>query len=261
MHLLQHDSDQLRDLDLELKQSVRELIVGIPPAAEDFVKVEGDQLFFDPVSEHIYYLEEGEIHLEMEGQTLLSYDAGDIIGLIRPINTAAMTLTCASKVKLIPLHRNNTIEYVCKTRTGQLLWSQYLSNLASIFMEMMSHLPVQRPVNKGFMHLEAGQTIINQGDTSDYVYTMMEGSADVFKDGVKVGEIHAQEIFGAMASFIGKERSATVVARERCLVIAVPESEFQTLIAEQPELSYTLLKTMAGTIKTLNQLLSEKEKA
>src|SRR5690625_7337213 len=76
------------------------------------------------------------------------------------------------------------------------------------------------------MHFSAGETIIAQGAEADRVFTLLEGKAEALRDGVKVGEVHADEIFGALAVFTRQRRMASVVAISDCTVLAVPKDEF-----------------------------------
>jgi len=114
--------------------------------------------------------------------------------------------------------------------------------------------------NRGFSHFAPGETIINQGDTADLVYTLIEGQANAICDGVKVGEIHQNEIFGALAVFTRQTRIASVIAQTECTVMMVNKDDFIQLIFEQPQISVAVIEEMAAKINELNnQLLSLKK--
>jgi len=113
---------------------------------------------------------------------------------------------------------------------------------------------------RGFSNFAAGETIINQGDSADLVYTLIEGDADAVCDGIKVGEIHQNEIFGALAVFTRQPRIASVVARTDCTVMMVNKDDFVQLIFEQPQISVGLIEEMAAKINELNnQILALKK--
>lgn len=113
---------------------------------------------------------------------------------------------------------------------------------------------------RGFLDFAKGDTIITQGDEADLVYTLIEGSADAVCDGIKVGEIHQNEIFGALAVFTRQPRIASVVASSDCTVMTVGKEDFIRLIYEQPQLSVGLIEEMAAKINHLNnQLLALKK--
>jgi CRP/FNR family cyclic AMP-dependent transcriptional regulator len=112
----------------------------------------------------------------------------------------------------------------------------------------------------GFSNFAPGDTIINQGDNADLVYTLIEGHADAVCDGVKVGEIHQNEIFGALAVFTGQPRIASVIARTECTVMMVNKDDFVQLIYQQPQISVGVIEEMAAKINELNsQILSLKK--
>jgi CRP/FNR family transcriptional regulator, cyclic AMP receptor protein len=114
--------------------------------------------------------------------------------------------------------------------------------------------------NRGFSNFSSGEIIINQGDAADLVYTLIEGSADAVCDGIKVGEIHQNEIFGALAVFTRQPRIASVIARTDCTVMMVNKDDFIQLIFEQPQISVGLIEEMAAKINELNsQILALKK--
>lgn len=125
---------------------------------------------------------------------------------------------------------------------------------------MTESFPDDVSPRRGFSNFAAGETIIAQGDPADLVYTLIEGSADALRDGIKVGEIHQNEIFGALAVFTRQNRIASVVAKTDCTVMMVNKDDFIQLIYEQPQLSIGLIEEMSAKINELNtQLLALKK--
>ncbi|NQD38918.1 cyclic nucleotide-binding domain-containing protein [Permianibacter sp. IMCC34836] len=112
--------------------------------------------------------------------------------------------------------------------------------------------PEERP-QPGFRRFADGEAIITQGDEAEYVYTILEGVADVSVDGVNVGVINEEEIFGAMAVLTGQRRAATVRARGTCSVMMVARDEFASLVNTHPQLFINLLRDMTRTIVSLNE--------
>ena len=112
----------------------------------------------------------------------------------------------------------------------------------------------------GFQNFHPGDIIIKEGDEAEHVYTIISGEADVFADGVRVGDIGEDEVFGAMAVFTGEKRSATVQARTPCTVMAVPQNDFVQLIEAQPKAAVNLIENLARRIIVMNQQLVEQQK-
>src|SRR5690606_30077103 len=125
------------------------------------------------------------------------------------------------------------------------LWTRHLVCLFCYYREALAQeIRAEFQPSAGFKHFNAGETIIQQGAEADQVYTLLEGSADALRDGVKVGEIHADEIFGALAVFTRQKRIASVVATTDCTVLAVRKEEFVDLIEVQPHICMGLIEEM-----------------
>lgn len=107
--------------------------------------------------------------------------------------------------------------------------------------------------NTTTLRFAPGDTIIREGECADFVYTLKSGRAEASQRGVKVGDIHSGEIFGALAAFTGVERNATVTARTICLVDAVYKDDFIVLARHQPDVCVKLIVDMARLIGDLNE--------
>ncbi|MFK7730614.1 MAG: cyclic nucleotide-binding domain-containing protein [Pseudomonadales bacterium] len=86
----------------------------------------------------------------------------------------------------------------------------------------------------------AGTTIIEQGDDTTDVYTLIEGRAIAIQDGKKVGDIQQGEMFGAIAAFTGSKRRASVVATKDCVLRAIRQDTFVSMVKTQPEIAKSI---------------------
>ena len=98
-----------------------------------------------------------------------------------------------------------------------------------------------------------GSVIIQQGDPADDVFSMVDGTAEVFVNEQQVANIRAGELFGTMAALTDAYRNATVVASTRCSVLRVPKDRFFEIIRTRPEAVQGLLVDMAQAITKLNE--------
>ena len=98
----------------------------------------------------------------------------------------------------------------------------------------------------------SGQNIIEQGTKAEEVYFMIEGEADVVVNGIAVGNVKKDEIFGSLAALTGKPRGASVTAKEQCLVMVTRAEDFMTLVKTRPMTVATLMQDMARIIGDLN---------
>ena len=74
-----------------------------------------------------------------------------------------------------------------------------------------------------------------------------------------MGSVSEDEVFGAMAVFTGEKRSATVIAKTACTVMAVPQNEFVNLIEAQPQAAVNLIENLARRITIMNQQFIDKQ--
>ena len=118
---------------------------------------------------------------------------------------------------------------------------------------LAQHVTPTPSPHTGFRRFHQGETIINEGEAAEFVYTLLEGRAEVFAADVKVGDIGTDEIFGAMAALAGTPRSATVKAATDCQVMMVARDEFYLLVNSHPQLFINLLRDMARVIVSLNE--------
>lgn len=103
------------------------------------------------------------------------------------------------------------------------------------------------------LHYVDGETIFKTGDIGDFLYIITEGAVDVIKDGNKITTLKAGEYFGEMALLSKNKRSATIVAKGDCNILAIKQQDFEVLMSHFTELKENF-------IKTENERLSELSK-
>ena len=106
-------------------------------------------------------------------------------------------------------------------------------------------------------HFEAGEELFHQGDDADHVFVIIEGHAEAWVDGQKVGDVQKDEIFGAMAVFTREKRSATVIASEPCTVMVIPKDQFLSLMQSNPRIAHSLIESMARRIDLMNKEVTQ----
>lgn len=105
-----------------------------------------------------------------------------------------------------------------------------------------------------FRSYKAGEVIIQEGAHADSVYTLVQGSASILKDGVRIGEAREGEILGLQALLLKQTRTASVVADSYCSAITISYENFQNLMENRPDLVISSMETMAAQLERLNQL-------
>lgn len=100
---------------------------------------------------------------------------------------------------------------------------------------------------------EAGATMIAQGDSGLGFYLLLDGRAEVRKEGEVLRELGPQDFFGEMALLDQQPRSADVVAVEptRCLVIT--SWDLHGLFGRHPTVAVGMLAELAARLRQTEQ--------
>lgn len=210
-------------------------------------------------SENLFIVRSGTLQGWHEDRQCLYFEPGDVLGLNECYQLPALRIACDDGVIVEQHAADDLLRYTHETKERQAIWSSYLMSQIALFQNAFarSHTDEDAGPSTGFLNFAPGETILSEGDPAHEVFTILNGRADAYVAGNKVGEVLQDEIFGAMAVFTGEPRSATVVAAEPCTVLAVPKDEFVTLIKSHPETTMTLIENMARNIQSLNARLTK----
>lgn len=262
MHLPTKQSDALSNLAFKCRALTETLLANLQPAGEPFAVPKTADLFAALPTKQLLLINEGQVSYSINGKLMMLFEAGDLLGLPRSLSLPEGLFSCDSPTSLTAYDRDDLVDHVNADEKRQKNWAYYLLCQISYYQQSLAQeIRTEFQPTAGFMHFRQGETIIQQGATADRVYTLLEGGADAICDGIKVGEIHADEIFGALAVFTRQPRMASVVATSDCTVLAVRKEEFVELINHQPQICMGLIEEMAAKINQLNnQLLSLADK-
>lgn len=208
-------------------------------------------------SENLFIVQQGNLSGYHDDKLCLYYEAGDVIGLTNCYQLPSLRIAIEDQAQVLQFSADTLLRHVTSTKEQQSIWTSYLMTLGSLFQDAFGrgHVNMSQP-STGFLHFSTGQTIIEQGDEAHDVFTILQGKAEVFVDGTKVGDVLADEIFGAMAVFTGDKRSASVIASEPCTVLSVPREDFISLIQSHPQTTMTLIENLANKIKSMNDQIA-----
>ncbi|WP_323813135.1 cyclic nucleotide-binding domain-containing protein [Cellvibrio sp. NN19] len=260
MHLPTKQSELMSELAAKMRGLTDLLCAQTAPADDSFTIAASDDIFADIPPTRTLLILDGQVDYYLHNKLVMRFEEGDLLGLPRSLNLPQGQFSCSSPVKLQAYERDALVEQANSDLKSQRNWAYLLlCNISFYEQALTQELRTEFQPSAGFLHFRAGETIINQGDLADRVYTLLEGTADAVCDGVKVGEINPNEIFGALAVFTRQPRMASVVASSDCTVLAVRKEEFITLIEYQPQICLGLIEEMAAKINQLNgQLLQLK---
>lgn len=109
------------------------------------------------------------------------------------------------------------------------------------------------------IYIAKGDSIISEGERSDALYFLVEGSAEVLKlrkgEQMKIGNIFSGELIGEISFLDGEPRSATVKAAQDCKVIEIPKENFTKILDTQPKWVKALINTLSTRLRRSNKLI------
>jgi CRP/FNR family cyclic AMP-dependent transcriptional regulator len=96
---------------------------------------------------------------------------------------------------------------------------------------------------------EAGQVLIGQEEFGQELLIIVDGSAEVTRDGHHVRDVGPGDVIGEIALLDGGPRTATVTAREPTTVLSISKRAFDTVLDRVPGLSHELLRALAARLR------------
>jgi CRP/FNR family transcriptional regulator, cyclic AMP receptor protein len=263
MYLPTKQSELMGDLALKVQNLTQLLCKELAASGSVFTIAPCLDIFAELPPTQLLRIDSGAVEYRVNGKLILQFEEGDLLGLARSLSLPVGQFSCRADIHVQAHERDSLIAHVNSDLSLQRNWAHYLLCNQSFYeLALSQELRGEFQPAAGFLHFRAGDTIIQQGKSADRVYTLLEGSAIAECDGVKVGDIHTNEIFGALAVFTRQPRMASVIATSDCTVLAVRKEEFVEMIDYQPHICLGLIEDMATKINELNnQLLQLKASA
>jgi CRP/FNR family transcriptional regulator, cyclic AMP receptor protein len=93
--------------------------------------------------------------------------------------------------------------------------------------------------------LREGKEMTQQGSRGREFFVLLEGEADVTKDGKNINKLGAGDFFGEIALVSDSPRTATVTATSPVRALVITDRSFRRLLDEQPEIQRKVLVELA----------------
>ena len=93
--------------------------------------------------------------------------------------------------------------------------------------------------------LREGKELTRQGAPGREFFVLIEGTADVIKDGEKVNTLQGGDFFGEIALVHHAPRTATVTATSPVRTLVISERNFKRLLEESPEIQRKVMVALA----------------
>jgi CRP/FNR family transcriptional regulator, cyclic AMP receptor protein len=93
--------------------------------------------------------------------------------------------------------------------------------------------------------LSEGKEMTRQGERGREFFVLLEGAADVTKDGQSINTLGSGDFFGEIALVSDTPRTATVTASSPVRALVITDRSFRRLLEEQPEIQRKVLLALA----------------
>jgi CRP/FNR family cyclic AMP-dependent transcriptional regulator len=124
--------------------------------------------------------------------------------------------------------------------------------------QLISHVPLFAHCSKRELSLVAGiadeidlregKELTREGSPGREFFVLVEGSADVIKNGRTVNSMGAGDFFGEIALIHQTPRTATVKATSPVRALVVTERNFRRLLEQSPEIQRKVLAALAERV-------------
>lgn len=104
--------------------------------------------------------------------------------------------------------------------------------------------------------VEAGTTLIRQGQVTTHMSIIIDGEAAVIVDDTTVAELGPGDVAGELSMVDGERASATVQTTATTTIWHVARAGFLPLWSEHDELSTPMLRAVVGRLRATNELVS-----
>lgn len=234
------------------------LLEGLMPCGPSLEFAAVDDLGVLLPGNQLFMLENGLLHGSIDDRALFYLHEGDLIGLRQGTELPRCRFRSDSPLALMPYLRSEFFQHIYADLERSELFLQYMTGQAVLLSDAVVRLkkPEFRSTN-GFQRVASGEVLIRQGDEPDQVFVLIDGHAEAFVDGHKVGDIPKDEIFGAMAVFTGEKRNASVITSEASTVMLIPKDQFLSLTQSNPKIAHSLIESMARRIDLLNKEVTQ----
>jgi len=100
-----------------------------------------------------------------------------------------------------------------------------------------------------------GEAVVTEGEMGDEMFVLLEGAVVISRrtlddEQYTVAELHAQDnhFFGELALLDEDRRSATITAREKCVLLALKRDDFMGLGESESEMALRITRRLAQRV-------------
>jgi CRP/FNR family transcriptional regulator, cyclic AMP receptor protein len=131
------------------------------------------------------------------------------------------------------LHRNEKVELI---KRAPLFW-----NCSKRELNEIAHIADE-------IDLREGKEMTRQGDRGREFFVLLDGEADVKKNGRRINKLGAGDFFGEIALVSDSPRTATVTATTPVRALVITDRSFKRLLKDQPDIQSKVLAALAARL-------------
>ncbi|HXM76627.1 MAG TPA: cyclic nucleotide-binding domain-containing protein [Thermoanaerobaculia bacterium] len=131
------------------------------------------------------------------------------------------------------LRKNAKIEFMRKIPLFKQCSSKEIGQIAGIADEI---------------DLREGKELTREGKPGREFFVLVEGNADVLKNGRKINSLKGGDFFGEIAIIKRSPRTATVKATTPVRALVITDRNFRTLLDRSPDIERKVLEELAGRL-------------
>ncbi|HMI29022.1 MAG TPA: cyclic nucleotide-binding domain-containing protein [Gaiellaceae bacterium] len=125
-------------------------------------------------------------------------------------------------------------------------------------VELLKKVPLFSKLNKQELQqvahiadeldLPAGKEMATEGDRGREFFVLLDGEADVTKQGSRINTMKKGDFFGEIALVTKMPRTATVTATSDVDVLVITERDFDALLKKTPEIGRSIAEALAERV-------------
>ncbi|MCB0336883.1 MAG: cyclic nucleotide-binding domain-containing protein [Bdellovibrionales bacterium] len=259
MYTLEKLPSEVEQFARSAKESIRRLFELLPCEGVPCTVSAGRTLFEDESNRgKIFLIQEGTLKLNQGEHLLYLLEEGDLVTTEFSLPSSPSTLYAEFAVRLRSYDASEFFKAVAANEQCFTAWNEYHANLIAWTSGLIKTLTRDEAVfSPSIMIFQQGDIMVQEGEPGDYVFTLMEGKADVVVGGLKVGEILEEEMFGAVSLLTDRPTLASVVAATDCMVVQLSRDEFMNLVQSRPDTIFKLASDLSRAIMSLNDQMLE----
>ena len=102
---------------------------------------------------------------------------------------------------------------------------------------------------------QPGEKVFIEGTPGTTMYVVLDGNIEIHVGGKSMEVAGRGAIIGEMALIDSSTRSATVVAKDNCILAPVNESQFLSLMEKSPSFALGVMKILVTRLRNMDAIM------